>query len=85
MGTRLARLIETEREAGLAPPGAPSETLGATLAWGAERAFHIAMSGHHGTLVDEKALLEPLLQLYIGTIYGQPLHPPGADAAAGHG
>jgi hypothetical protein len=52
---------------------APSDALGATLAWGAERAFHIAMTGHHRTLVNENALVEPLLQLYIGTIYGQPV------------
>jgi TetR/AcrR family transcriptional regulator, ethionamide resistance regulator len=74
MGAKLTTLIDTERAAGVAPPGAPSDALGATLAWGAERAFHVAMTGHHPTLTDESALVEPLLQLYIGTIYGQPLH-----------
>ncbi|HEX8977829.1 MAG TPA: TetR/AcrR family transcriptional regulator [Solirubrobacteraceae bacterium] len=81
MGARLTLLIEAERAAGVAPPGAPSEALGATLAWGAERAFHIAMTGHHPTLVDEEALLDPLVQLYIGTIYGQPVAPRFAAAA----
>jgi AcrR family transcriptional regulator len=82
MGARLAVLIEAERAAGIAPPGAPSAALGSTLAWGAERAFHIAMTGHHPTLVDEEALLAPLVQLYIGTIYGQPVQPPGPDPGA---
>ncbi len=81
MGAKLAVLIETERTAGIAPPGAPSAALGSTLAWGAERAFHIAMTGHHPTLVDEEALLAPLVQLYIGTIYGQPVQPPAPDPA----
>lgn len=74
MAAQLTVLIDAERAAGVAPPGAPSDALGATLAWGAERAFHIAVTGHHPTLVDEDTLVEPLVQLYIGTIYGQPVH-----------
>lgn len=81
MADNLALLIEAERAAGTAPPGADARALGATLAWGAERAFHIAVTGHHPTLVDEDALVEPLVQLYIGTIYGQPVTGAGTASA----
>ena len=77
MTAELASLITTDRAAGLAPPGAPAEALAASLAWGAERSFHIAMTGHHATLVNADALIEPLVQLYVGTIYGRPLQGPG--------
>jgi AcrR family transcriptional regulator len=70
---RLARLIEDERGAGIAPPGADSEALAASLVWGAERVFHIAVTGHHPTLVDPEAIVEPLVQLFVGTIYGRPV------------
>ncbi len=70
---RLAALIDDDRAAGLAPPGAPSAALAAALVWGAERTFHIAMTGHHRALTDEQAIIEPLLQLHVGTIYGRPV------------
>ena len=70
---RLAALIDRDRAAGVAPPGADSEALAASLAWATERAFHIAMSGHDETLTDVDAIIEPLVQLYVGTIYGRPV------------
>jgi TetR/AcrR family transcriptional regulator, ethionamide resistance regulator len=76
MTEQLASIIDDDRAAGLAPPGAPSRALAASLAWGAERSFHIAMTGRHPTLVDADALIEPLVQLYIGTIYGRPISGP---------
>lgn len=83
MTEQLASIIEDDRAAGLAPPGAPARALAASLAWGAERSFHVAMSGHHQTLVDADALIEPLVQLYVGTIYGRPIDGPGrAELAA---
>ena len=82
MTAELASLITADRAAGLAPPGAPAEALAAALAWGAERSFHVAMTGHHATLVDADALIEPLVQLYVGTIYGRPLHGPGRSVLA---
>lgn len=78
MTRQLTRLIDSERAAGLAPPGARSDTLAATLAWGAERVFQVAMSGHHDVLDGSDTLLEPLVQLYVGTIYGRPLSGPAA-------
>ncbi|MEO8968495.1 MAG: TetR/AcrR family transcriptional regulator [Solirubrobacteraceae bacterium] len=82
MTAELASLIKADRAAGLAPGGAPAEALAASLAWGAERSFHVAMTGHHATLVNADALLEPLVQLYVGTIYGRPLQGPARGALA---
>jgi TetR/AcrR family transcriptional regulator, ethionamide resistance regulator len=70
---RLAETIERDRAAGIAPAGADSEALAASLIWAAERAFHIAMTGDHPTLVDQDALVDPLVQLFVGTIYGRPV------------
>ena len=67
--SRLAEMIDSDRAAGLAQPGADSEALAASLIWGTERIFHIAMSGHHPALTRE-SLLAPLVQLYVWTIYG---------------
>jgi hypothetical protein len=74
--TQLAATIERERVAGTAPPGADPVALAAALTWSAERSFHVAMTGAHPTLADPDALLEPLRQLYVGSIYGRPVRAP---------
>ena len=71
--TRLAEAIDRDRAAGIAPPGADSMALAASLIWSAERAFHVAMTGEDATLAGPEALLEPLLQLFVGAIYGRPV------------
>jgi AcrR family transcriptional regulator len=68
---RLARLIESERAAGRAPEGAEARALAASLVWTAERSFHVAAGGDHPTLVDGEAVVPPLVQLFVGTIYGR--------------
>ncbi|HEY2316659.1 MAG TPA: TetR/AcrR family transcriptional regulator [Solirubrobacteraceae bacterium] len=68
---RLARLIERERAAAAAPPGADAQALAASLVWTAERSFHVAVSGSHPTLRDPGVLVEPLVQLFVGSIYGR--------------
>ncbi|MFL5865003.1 MAG: TetR/AcrR family transcriptional regulator [Solirubrobacteraceae bacterium] len=65
---RLARLIARERAAGLAPPGAGAQALAASLVWTAERSIHIAAGPG---LVATDAIIEPLVQLFVGTIYGR--------------
>ena len=70
---RLAETIERERAAGVAPAGADSGALAASLIWTAERSFHVAMTGAERTLTDEDVLLEPLVQLFVGAIYGRPV------------
>jgi AcrR family transcriptional regulator len=68
---RLARLIERERAAGVAPPGADGQALAASLVWTAERSFHVAAGGDHPTLVNPGVLVDPLVQLFVGSIYGR--------------
>ena len=74
---RLGRAIERDRDAGIAPPGAGADALAASLVWTAERAFHVAMIGVHPILADPPSVIEPLVQLFVGTIYGRPARPPG--------
>jgi AcrR family transcriptional regulator len=69
---RLGATIERDRAAGIAPPGADSEALAASLMWSAERAFHVAMTGEHAVLVDPETLVEPLVAVFVGAIYGRP-------------
>jgi hypothetical protein len=64
-------MIESERAAGLAPAGADARALAASLVWTAERAFHVAVGGEHPTLVDARTVVEPLTQLFVGSIYGR--------------
>ena len=69
--SRLAETIERERAAGAAPPGADSRALAASLVWTAERSFHVAMTGADRTLSGPGSLLDPLVQLFVGAIYGR--------------
>ena len=41
--------------------------------WTGERAFHVAMTGEIPELAAQDALIEPLVQLYVGTIYRRPV------------
>jgi AcrR family transcriptional regulator len=68
---RLATVIEVDRAAGLAPPGADAEPLAASLVWTAERSFHIAMTAEHPALTGESELIAPLTQVFVGAIYGR--------------
>jgi AcrR family transcriptional regulator len=68
----LARHIDKERQAGVAPPGVNSRSLAASLVWATERVFHVSAIGIPG-LPDTNAAIEPLVQLYMGAIYGRPL------------
>lgn len=68
----LARHIDEERDAGVAPPGVDSKSLAASLVWATERVFHVSAIGIPG-LPDTSAAIEPLVQIYMGAIYGRPL------------
>ena len=74
---RLTDTIEQDRAAGIAPRGADAAGLAAALVWSAERAFHVAMTGHHSTLTDRESVIEPLVQLFVGSIYGRAVQPAG--------
>lgn len=70
---RLAALIDADRAAGLAPAGADSRGVAAALMWTAERSFHVAVTGTDPVLAEPGRLVEPLVQLFVGTIYGRPV------------
>ncbi len=70
--TRLAATIDRDRAAGIAPAGADSEALAASLLWTVERAFHVATSGADRTLLEPEMLVEPLAAVFVGSIYGRP-------------
>jgi TetR/AcrR family transcriptional regulator, ethionamide resistance regulator len=69
---RIAAIIVQDRAAGLAPPGADAQALAAGLVWSTERALHIAKTGLVPALPDHEAIVAPLVQLYVQTIYGRP-------------
>ena len=68
---RLADLITRDRAAGVAPEGADPQALAAALVWSAERALHVAFGGEHPTFADPQSVIDPLVQLFVGTIYGR--------------
>ncbi len=67
---RIAAVIVADRQAGLAPAGADPEALAAALVWSTERALLVSRTGRVPALEDPEALVEPLTQLYVRTIYG---------------
>jgi AcrR family transcriptional regulator len=68
---RIAAVIAADRAAGLAPPGADPTALAASLVWSTERALLVSRTGRVAALPDHAALVEPLVQIYLGTIYGR--------------
>ena len=68
----LAVDIERERDAGLAKSGIDSRQLGSALIWATERCFHVAGLGLDKDLPGEQDIVEPLLAMWLGTIYGVP-------------
>jgi TetR/AcrR family transcriptional regulator, ethionamide resistance regulator len=67
---RIATVITADRDTGLAPPGADPEALAAALVWSTERALLVSRTGWVPALPDPEALVEPLTQLYVRSIYG---------------
>jgi AcrR family transcriptional regulator len=65
-----AHFIDQEREAGNAPPGADSHTLAAIMLWGAERVFYVAGLDTNPELPGEKSLVDGLVAIGQGVIYG---------------
>jgi AcrR family transcriptional regulator len=67
---RIATVITADRKSGLAPAGADPEALAAALVWSTERALLVSRTGRVPALPDPEALVEPLTQLYVRSIYG---------------
>jgi AcrR family transcriptional regulator len=67
---RIAAVIAADRAAGAAPAGADPTALAASLVWMTERALLVSRSGEVTALPEPEALIEPLVQLYVCSIYG---------------
>jgi AcrR family transcriptional regulator len=62
--------IERERKEGLAPPGPDSNQVAAALIWGTERCLYVAGLGVDKNIPREEDLVEPLMALWLGGLYG---------------
>jgi AcrR family transcriptional regulator len=72
-----AKVIRCARADGQAPAGADAPALAACLMWGYERVLHVALVGDAPGLRDPDAIVEPLAQMMVGGLYGQPPTPAG--------
>lgn len=66
-----AAAIESERERGAAPAGIPARDLAISLNWMVERVLHGSVAEHAPSLAPA-AVLETLLAIFLGAIYGTP-------------
>jgi AcrR family transcriptional regulator len=82
LARRIAGVITADRASGLAPAGAEPEALAAALVWSTERALLVSRTGRVAALPDPEALVEPLTQLYVGTIYRAGPGRAGGEGAA---
>lgn len=62
--------LDTDRTAGIAPPGPPTGPLITTLLWSSEHLLYIAARGLSEHLPNEHAALLPLQTMWLGTLYG---------------
>ena len=78
-----ARILRQARDRGEAPGGADPRALAACLMWGFERVLHVAIVGDAPGLPDPDAIVEPLTQMMLGTLYGRPPADPAPVAGSG--
>jgi AcrR family transcriptional regulator len=62
--------IDRERAAGTAPAGVDSRQLANMLIWSTERCLYVAGLGVGGDVTNEHDVVEPLLALWLGAIFG---------------
>ena len=67
-------MITEDRAIGRAPAGADPTALAAALVWMTERALLVSRTGEVPALPDPRSLIEPLVELYVSTIYGHSGH-----------
>ena len=68
--TAVAAEIDRERKAGIAPPGPDSKQVAAALIWGTERCLYVAGLGVDENLPREEDVVDPLMTLWLGGLYG---------------
>jgi TetR/AcrR family transcriptional regulator, ethionamide resistance regulator len=66
-----AKVIRGARERGQAPDGADARTLAACLMWGHERVLHVALVGEARGLPRPDSIVEPLVQMVVGGLWGR--------------
>lgn len=71
MASVLERVIEEDREKGLAPPGVAASELAAVLLWTIERTLAGSLAGE-AHLEDTEQVTKLLGDLFVSTIYGTP-------------
>jgi AcrR family transcriptional regulator len=76
----VATRIECDRAAGIAPKGPDGRQLAAALLWGTDRCMYVAGLGLDEDMPSEQAIVEPVLALWLGAIYG---HAGGAKPKRG--
>jgi len=69
-GDAVAAQIERERAAGSAPPGPDGRQLASALLWSTDRCLYVAAIGADPDLPSEKDIVEPLIRLWLGALYG---------------
>jgi hypothetical protein len=67
-----ARVIRDARRRGHAPAGANPRALAACLMWGYERVLHVSLVGDASGLPEPDAIVEPLVQMMVGGVFGRP-------------
>lgn len=67
----LAGELDRERKAGLLVPELPNRTIATTLLWATEGCLYIGGLGADPDMPEEKQLVEPLVALWVGTLYGR--------------
>jgi TetR/AcrR family transcriptional regulator, ethionamide resistance regulator len=67
-----AKVIRGARRTGQAPGGADPSALAACLMWGHERVLHVALVGDAFGLPGPDAIVEPLVQMMVGGLFGRP-------------
>jgi TetR/AcrR family transcriptional regulator, ethionamide resistance regulator len=78
----VAAEIDRERKAGLAPPGPDSRQVAAALIWGTERCLYVAGLGVDENIPREEDLVEPLMALWLGGLYGGQAPPKASRKSA---
>jgi AcrR family transcriptional regulator len=75
-------VIESERARGAAPPGVPARDLAVALLQMNERVQHATFAGEAPSVAEEN-VVDVLLDIWLGAIYGTPTPSPGVQRLTG--
>ena|SRR5215210_1917546 len=69
--TVLSEQLERERGAGLLVATSPTRTIAALLLWATEGCLYVSGLGADSDLPEESNMVNPLVSLWLGTLYGR--------------